>query len=179
MVEFGSGYNRFWLRSQRSYSVKRFDAIPASAGLLSLASLQHVMRKVTLITHCCRIVVAVLTCSFCAQGGVKANKTPILVVSKETQQFFKNLIDMQGLTDVKELQRLLADNERKAGTHRILVRPANLRLMTDPGFDLLDVEKYHKKEGVYNSALYKQLCKKTAKEAAAKKKQNDEDDEDE
>jgi len=82
------------------------------------------------------------------------------------------------LDDVKELQRLLADNERRSGTHRILVQPANLRLMTGPGFDLIKIEKYAKKEGVYNSSLYKKLCKQAEKEAAAKAKEKS-DDEDE
>ena len=82
------------------------------------------------------------------------------------------------MDDVKELQRLLADNERRSGTHRILVQPANLRLMTGPGFDLIKIEKYAKKEGVYNSSLYKKLCKQAEKEAAAKAKEKS-DDEDE
>jgi len=102
--------------------------------------------------------VAGLTCFLCAQGGVKVGKTPTLVVPKANQPFFKNLIDTTGLADVKELQRLLADNEGRSGTHRILVQPANLRLMSDPGFDLIQIEKYAKKDGVYNSTLYKKLA---------------------
>jgi hypothetical protein len=71
---------------------------------------------------------------------VKVGKTPTLVVPKANQPYFKNLIETAGLDDVKELQRLLTDNQNRAGTHRILVQPANLRLMTDPGFDLLQIE---------------------------------------
>ena len=112
---------------------------------------------------------------------MKAGKTPTLVVPKANQPFFKNLIETTGLDDVKALQRLLADNERRPGTHRILVQPANLRLMTDPGFDLIQIEKYAKKEGAYNSSSYKKLCKQAEKEAvlraAAKANEKSDDEE--
>ena len=120
--------------------------------------------------------------SLCTGGGEGGQDTHAGGAQGEPAVFQEpDRNDCAGLDDVKELQRLLADNERRSGTHRILVQPANLRLMTDPGFDLIQIEKYAKKEGAYNSSSYKKLCKQAEKEAvlraAAKANEKSDDEE--
>ena len=116
---------------------------------------------------------AELTSSVCAQGGVRVGKEPVLDVPKQSEPRIKNLLD--GVANFASLARLLADNNKSPGTHRILVRGSNLRLMTDPGFDLMPVAKCAKTSTELNASSYKKLVQARESAKLAKKVQDVDD----
>jgi hypothetical protein len=163
IAAYGTSYHRFWREEAKDfYEILSFTPLASALGLLGDVRIGAVVRKVSRVCQTCfSCNRTVLTLA--SQGGTKRDKAPRLVSPPVTEPEILNLADP--VNDISQLTRLLGDNEKTSGTHRILVRSKNLMALNAPAFDKIIVKKFNKRSGGLNSAHFRKL----AKEARSKR----------